>query len=1146
MKFLSDILIKAGLIQESSNAYSTGGYSLLVRNSTSGRFETIPSDSLLPSQSGNAGRFLKTNGTVASWSNILVSDVAGAVSSLSGEVTTTGVGNLSVTLSNSAVVSKVLTGLSVGGGAIVQTDSILTAFGKLQAQINSLSGGSTYKGTWNATTNTPAITSSVGTSGDYYIVSVAGTTSINGINAWDVGDWIIFDGTVWQKVDNTDSVTSVNGFTGAVNLSTTNITEGTNLYYTDTRARAAISLTTTGSSGSATYASGVLNVPTYTLLGLGGVPTTTTLSINGTSLDLSTSRSWSVGTVTSVNASVPTGFSVGAPVTSSGNIGITFSAGYSLPTIAKQTEWDTAYTLSLGAALTKTDDTNVTLTLGGSPATSVLRATSLALGWTGQLAVSRGGTGSSTITGVVIGNGAAAMTGLVGSASQILRRNSANTAYEFFTPNFTTGSGTANNLAKWTSANSIGDSQIIDSGTNVGIGVSPTSKLTVSGSVEVQGAITGLIKTGAAQTFNIGMLSTAFSPVGAYMAFYGNNTSTADVRGGVEFTFSTQNSGQGGFNVLGFDGSITRQYLKISRNGNLILENDGTFADDTNRLQVIGNSKLLGDVLINTGTQIPTPTTGSYGHSLQVLANASGGMIVSTDDDSSAIGIVNSASANKTWDISPFGNDLVINESGLAPRLKFKAGGNIEAPVLSGTGTRMVVADAAGVLSTQAIPTGSITGTGVADRVAFWSGASSLTNSANLIWSSSTSSLGVGISPTSRVHISGGGSDETTTSLTVQNASASVALKVADSGNVYLGAGSWLKVQASSARYIYKNDATDGIFSISSCSSLGTTINMYGATHASKPKTIEIGASYAPTSGTITYNALEIASNIDQTGSANATTRGLYINPVLNNTISQNNWRSIVWSNNTGYGLLGTGTAQNLLNGKLRVEVTVPSASHSSIANTISIFGAQVLNIPAANIGTSGVVYAAGTSANYMRFNGNTTMDGDALFAGKVVINSVQFDTTGTITMANSGAGGARALSGLQVQMQFAGVNSGTVTKGASILIQGVYPNNTTGTVTFTDYYGLRINNLLEWDTGTGLGKIAMTNKWAIYQAGVNDRNHFNGAVLIGTDAPTGEKLQVSGTMRVTGGVKLSGLPTSNAGLAAGDIWNDLGTLKIV
>jgi hypothetical protein len=46
-----------------------------------------------------------------------------------------------------------------------------------------------------------------------------------------------------------------------------------------------------------------------------------------------------------------------------------------------------------GAALTKTDDTNVTLTLGGTPATALLRAASLTLGWTGTLGVSRGGLG---------------------------------------------------------------------------------------------------------------------------------------------------------------------------------------------------------------------------------------------------------------------------------------------------------------------------------------------------------------------------------------------------------------------------------------------------------------------------------------------------------------------------------------------------------------------------------------------------------------------------------------------------------------------------------------------------------------------------------------------------------------------------------
>lgn len=99
-------------------------------------------------------------------------------------------------------------------------------------------GALSYQGTWDASTNTPTLTSSVGVKGYYYVVSVAGNTNLNGITDWLVGDWAVYNGSIWQKVDNTETVTSVNGQTGAVVLTTTNVAEGTNLYYTDTRARA--------------------------------------------------------------------------------------------------------------------------------------------------------------------------------------------------------------------------------------------------------------------------------------------------------------------------------------------------------------------------------------------------------------------------------------------------------------------------------------------------------------------------------------------------------------------------------------------------------------------------------------------------------------------------------------------------------------------------------------------------------------------------------------------------------------------------------------------------------------------------------------------------------------------------------------------
>lgn len=62
-------------------------------------------------------------------------------------------------------------------------------------------GALNYQGTWNASTNTPTLTSGVGTKGDYYVVSVAGSTNLDGTTLWGVGDWAVFNGSIWQKVD---------------------------------------------------------------------------------------------------------------------------------------------------------------------------------------------------------------------------------------------------------------------------------------------------------------------------------------------------------------------------------------------------------------------------------------------------------------------------------------------------------------------------------------------------------------------------------------------------------------------------------------------------------------------------------------------------------------------------------------------------------------------------------------------------------------------------------------------------------------------------------------------------------------------------------------------------------------------------------
>jgi hypothetical protein len=179
-------------------------------------------------------------------------------------------------------------------------------------------GGLNYQGTWNASTNVPTLASSTGSKGYYYVVSTAGSTNLNGITDWKIGDWAVYDGSTWQKVDNTDAVSSVNGYTGAVVLTTSDVAQGTNLYFTQAAARASVSA---GTGISYNSTSGVItnSAPDQTVA-LTGAGTTT---VTGTYPNFTiTSNDSTVGTVTSVAASGgTTGLTfTGSPITTAGTL----------------------------------------------------------------------------------------------------------------------------------------------------------------------------------------------------------------------------------------------------------------------------------------------------------------------------------------------------------------------------------------------------------------------------------------------------------------------------------------------------------------------------------------------------------------------------------------------------------------------------------------------------------------------------------------------------------------------------------------------------------------------------------------------------------------------------------------------------------
>lgn len=97
----------------------------------------------------------------------------------------------------------------------------------------------TYEGTFDAS-GTPAspLLNGAGAAdaGMVYLASVAGSFNFGaGAISFNIGDWAVYNGSIWQKSTNSNAVVSVNSQTGVVVLSTTDIAEGTNLYFTAAR-----------------------------------------------------------------------------------------------------------------------------------------------------------------------------------------------------------------------------------------------------------------------------------------------------------------------------------------------------------------------------------------------------------------------------------------------------------------------------------------------------------------------------------------------------------------------------------------------------------------------------------------------------------------------------------------------------------------------------------------------------------------------------------------------------------------------------------------------------------------------------------------------------------------------------------------------
>lgn len=132
---------------------------------------------------------------------------------------------------------------------------------KTVSSITNAIGALNYKGTWNASTNSPTLASGVGTKGDYYVVSVAGATALDGISNWGVGDWAAYNGSTWQRVEGGANLNGVDlSVSGTSTLS--GLTASTALALD--ASKNIVSVTNTGTGNNVLASSPSIATPTLT------------------------------------------------------------------------------------------------------------------------------------------------------------------------------------------------------------------------------------------------------------------------------------------------------------------------------------------------------------------------------------------------------------------------------------------------------------------------------------------------------------------------------------------------------------------------------------------------------------------------------------------------------------------------------------------------------------------------------------------------------------------------------------------------------------------------------------------------------------------------------------------------------------------
>lgn len=455
------------------------------------------------------------------------------------------------------------------------------------------------------------------------------------------------------EVNDTNVTLTLGGSPSTALLQATSITAGWT---------GQLSLTRGGTNASLTASTGgIVYSGASALAILGGTATANLPLLSGSSA----APTWapfalSLGGALTTAGALTTSGAFGATFTFTNTTSVTFPTSGTLATTSQ---------IPTGAALTKTDDTNVTLTLGGSPSTALVNAASLTLGWTGQLGLSRGGTNASLTAsnGAIPYSTASALALLApGTSGQLLQSGGAG-APSWTTATFPAAAGSAGTILRSNGTNWLASTAtfadtytasnlLYSNGANTVTGLATANSsvlVTSSGGVPSLSTTlpSGISATNMALTtptikgsngFNVATFSDVASAVDylTFQAGVANGVFIQGVSSNANMSFSIQGKGGGGV-VIGSSGATTSP-MAWGKNGTTFF-NIQIPTWTANRNLNLPDA----DVTLVAGTMAPTvspsfttPTLGVATATSITWSDTTKGIVGTTTNDNAAAGYV--------------------------------------------------------------------------------------------------------------------------------------------------------------------------------------------------------------------------------------------------------------------------------------------------------------------------------------------------------------------------------------------------------------------------------------------------------------------------------------------------------------------------